>query len=425
MTELIYSHFQDPNSSRYEKSLGLLTTKFVNLLQEAKDGILDLKSAADILSVRQKRRIYDITNVLEGIGLIEKRSKNSIQWKGGGPGSDNPEVFQKLQNLKNEIININICENNLDNLIKMAKQNITNIVEDDENKKYLYIKPEEIFNFYTEDNMLMFLKHPMDAVIQITPNQMDNSQLSIKSASKPITVLIADSKAIKSYKNAHLTLNNKCVKKQNPEPNIEQKVGIETCYDITNSVKRIKTLDDCSYTNSDEKMQILQNTSLSIPQINANDENLKELHESSTTSSSILEHNMATRSKTGKSPARSIYMKINPSNSSTTTFQTPTRNSVKSLNSNLKSNPNNTNIFSPKLNVSLNSSFILNELDETLLLSGLYPKIEEHCNEDLFATADTYSPLLKLSPPLTEKEYLFNLDETEGVCDFFDIHLMT
>ncbi|CAI7919498.1 unnamed protein product [Closterium sp. NIES-53] len=29
----------------------------------------------------QKRRIYDITNVLEGIGLIEKKGKNNIQWK--------------------------------------------------------------------------------------------------------------------------------------------------------------------------------------------------------------------------------------------------------------------------------------------------------------------------------------------------------
>ena len=30
-------------SSRFEKSLGLLTTKFVTLLQEADGGILDLK----------------------------------------------------------------------------------------------------------------------------------------------------------------------------------------------------------------------------------------------------------------------------------------------------------------------------------------------------------------------------------------------
>ena len=49
-------------------------------LQEAEEGLLDLKVAADMLQVKQKRRIYDITNVLEGIGLIEKRNKNCIQW---------------------------------------------------------------------------------------------------------------------------------------------------------------------------------------------------------------------------------------------------------------------------------------------------------------------------------------------------------
>lgn len=42
--------------------------------------IIDLQ-AAETLNVKQKRRIYDITNVLEGVGLIEKKSKNVIQWK--------------------------------------------------------------------------------------------------------------------------------------------------------------------------------------------------------------------------------------------------------------------------------------------------------------------------------------------------------
>lgn len=45
------------------------------------DNVVLFIQAADTLAVRQKRRIYDITNVLEGIGLIEKKSKNSIQWK--------------------------------------------------------------------------------------------------------------------------------------------------------------------------------------------------------------------------------------------------------------------------------------------------------------------------------------------------------
>ena len=40
-----------------------------------------MNDAAAVLEV-QKRRIYDITNVLEGIGLIEKTIKNKIRWKG-------------------------------------------------------------------------------------------------------------------------------------------------------------------------------------------------------------------------------------------------------------------------------------------------------------------------------------------------------
>ena len=40
----IMADFGSPGTpSRHEKSLGLLTTKFVSLLQEAKDGVLDLK----------------------------------------------------------------------------------------------------------------------------------------------------------------------------------------------------------------------------------------------------------------------------------------------------------------------------------------------------------------------------------------------
>ena len=63
---------------RYDSSLGLLTKKFTALIQGAPEGVLDLNQAATMLGV-QKRRIYDITNVLEGIGIIEKRSKNNIQ----------------------------------------------------------------------------------------------------------------------------------------------------------------------------------------------------------------------------------------------------------------------------------------------------------------------------------------------------------
>jgi hypothetical protein len=66
-------------NARYDSSLSILTQKFVDLIHKEVDGILDLNTAAEQLNV-QKRRIYDITNVLEGVGLIEKKAKNLIQW---------------------------------------------------------------------------------------------------------------------------------------------------------------------------------------------------------------------------------------------------------------------------------------------------------------------------------------------------------
>uniref|UniRef100_A0A8C3B1W5 E2F/DP family winged-helix DNA-binding domain-containing protein n=1 Tax=Cyclopterus lumpus TaxID=8103 RepID=A0A8C3B1W5_CYCLU len=61
---------QIPKYQRSLRSLHMLATRFVRLLQEAEGGLLDLKDAVRVLAVRQKRRIYDITNVLEGVGLI-------------------------------------------------------------------------------------------------------------------------------------------------------------------------------------------------------------------------------------------------------------------------------------------------------------------------------------------------------------------
>jgi len=46
--------------SRHEKSLGLLTTKFVSLLQEAKDGVLDLKVVSTWKNPTRERRDFRV-----------------------------------------------------------------------------------------------------------------------------------------------------------------------------------------------------------------------------------------------------------------------------------------------------------------------------------------------------------------------------
>lgn len=68
-----------PKKTRIDSSLSSLTKRFITLIPNNGES-LDLNSAARSLQV-QKRRIYDITNVLEGIGVLSKKSKNHIQWR--------------------------------------------------------------------------------------------------------------------------------------------------------------------------------------------------------------------------------------------------------------------------------------------------------------------------------------------------------
>lgn len=187
---------ENGNSSRQEKSLGILTTRFVTLLQEASEGILDLKTAADTLAVRQKRRIYDITNVLEGIGLIEKKSKNSIQWLGAGPGCNSSEVTDKLTQLKNDIKELKQKEAEIDTYYRWCKQSLNNLTDDKSNKLNAYVHGEELLNAFPDQTVLV-VHAPLGASLHtpnydLIPNDDSRKQIrtkiEIKSNNGPIEV---------------------------------------------------------------------------------------------------------------------------------------------------------------------------------------------------------------------------------------------
>ncbi|XP_072957954.1 transcription factor E2FB-like isoform X2 [Typha angustifolia] len=130
------------NNCRYDSSLGLLTKKFINLLQQAEDGTLDLNRAADILEV-QKRRIYDITNVLEGVGLIEKTLKNRVHWK--GIDMSRPKDDQTAM-LKAEVESLFKEDCRLDQMIRDLQENLQVLTADENTRKLLYLTEEDINN---------------------------------------------------------------------------------------------------------------------------------------------------------------------------------------------------------------------------------------------------------------------------------------
>ncbi|XP_013190081.1 transcription factor E2F4 [Amyelois transitella] len=178
---------------RYEKSLGLLTTRFVSLLQKARDGALDLKLATNLLAVRQKRRIYDITNVLEGIGLIEKRSKNSIQWKGAGPDCNTNDIGRKVTSLRRQIGRLEEKEKVLDNQLQWITQSIKNVLEDVDNKDLLYVKQDDVIKCLPPDSQVLALETKLGTNISASVMQRKDKDphfiLHVQS-SEPVNVIL-------------------------------------------------------------------------------------------------------------------------------------------------------------------------------------------------------------------------------------------
>ena len=68
-----------------------------------------------------KRRIYDITNVLEGIGYIEKVVKNQIKWVGSLEQDDSQ---QQLDELEQEIKDLEEHEKKLDGFLEQIESAI-------------------------------------------------------------------------------------------------------------------------------------------------------------------------------------------------------------------------------------------------------------------------------------------------------------
>lgn len=360
---------QPQTPSRHEKSLGLLTTKFVTLLQEAKDGVLDLKAAADTLAVRQKRRIYDITNVLEGIGLIEKKSKNSIQWKGVGPGCNTREIADKLIDLKAELDDLALREHELDQQRVWVQQSIKNVTDDSNNSPMAYVKHEDLCGAFKGDTLLA-IRAPIGTQLEVPiPESVLNGQrkyqIRLKSTSGPIEVLLV-----------------------NKDPSSASPV-----------VLPVPPPDD-----------VLQNLPAPTP-----------TSQLPTATTQVPKTAVAPPTKTA--PITSAIQTA--TEVTATTALSPTTETPAAVTQQLQSSAS----LDGPASSSASAGFepMKSGPSELLDFSEMFDPTKEIMSGDLLEdlmSSEVFSPLLRLSPPPSDHDYIYNLDETEGLCDLFDVPIL-
>ncbi|KAM9307953.1 transcription factor E2F3 [Gastrophryne carolinensis] len=235
--------------TRYDTSLGLLTKKFIQLLSQSSDGVVDLNRAAEVLKV-QKRRIYDITNVLEGIHLIKKKSKNNIQWMGCSLPDDGCNGA-RYQGLSKELSDLSQEEKRLDELIQSCTLDLKFLTEDTENQRYpflSYVTYQDIRKIGgLKDQTVIVVRAPPETRLEV-PDPVESLQIHLTSSQGAIEVYLCpeDSESSSPAKLSNHDHNGNFTKPNSKDllsPNIE-KPAIEPISPLTSPSNLLQQTED-------------------------------------------------------------------------------------------------------------------------------------------------------------------------------------
>ncbi|EDW36803.1 GL25864 [Drosophila persimilis] len=153
-----------PVQQRSVGSLVLLTQKFVQLMK-SNGGSIDLKEMV------QKRRIYDITNVLEGIGLIDKgRHCSLVRWRGGG--FNNAKDQEEYDVAREGTNNLKKEEEDLDMQLEYAQRNLRYVMQDPTNLSYAYLTRDDLLQIYADDSVFTIPNYDEEVEIQRSDNEL-------------------------------------------------------------------------------------------------------------------------------------------------------------------------------------------------------------------------------------------------------------
>ena len=164
---------------KQENSLGKLTINFLKHIKEKGRVNININSLVNDLKVK-KRRIYDITNVLQGMGYIEKNGKNEIKWNQNYRNLENilnknslPESFVSNYNkLKLELDELKMEEKKIDEELNKYNEEFNYISKKKDFPKYGYITFNDMIKLSKSENLnFMIIKATKGTVINVIDDE--------------------------------------------------------------------------------------------------------------------------------------------------------------------------------------------------------------------------------------------------------------
>ena len=140
-----------------KNSLVALTKGFISLLVCSGGGEVELAAAEKKLNTT-KRRLYDVVNVLAGVGLLEKCGKAKVRWVGSGAATEPvpgiPDETIHIHTIPTEIRNER--EALIDELTKSVDEDLEELYQSEFFENYSWISPQEILDLYDTEGITIY-----------------------------------------------------------------------------------------------------------------------------------------------------------------------------------------------------------------------------------------------------------------------------
>lgn len=366
--------------------------------------------------------------------MIEKRSKNSIQWLGAGPGCNTREVTDKLLALKEELVELENKEMELDQHFSWAKQSIFNITDDPANRSLSYIKHSDLCKAFPNETLLVIqgppgtqleVPKPVDGFDEVNGCRKRRLQIHLRSRSGPINVTYVNKDVDgeeydQFYQNLRKTIEetqsdseelHEIFDTPNDSSQSDQEESIESSDRTNNRRSGVKPLAKSPLPAT---VTVATNALLH----NSNNNNINSSSQPAAVSLRQLsprkaaQQHLFVQSKRASTATATANSKSPAQPSSCATGGQPSDKLVstgKDHNIKLKDKKDESDTEVANIeNKPINRNIVLNSRSKSRAWA-----IEGQIRPDIL------QPLLRLSPPPSARDYCFNLDPNEGAYDLF------